>query len=106
VPCFFVKAGRRGQGVASALLAAAEQALARRGAKIAEAYPTRPSAAGAIPGAFAWTGVPALFERAGWACAEARPKGKQRYRKTLKPKVVKLRSGGATPATCPRGPTR
>jgi GNAT superfamily N-acetyltransferase len=82
LPCFFVKAGWRGKGVAAAMLRAAETALARRGAKIAEAYPVKP--AGRIAGAFAYTGVTSMFERAGFAVAVARPKGKQRYRKTLR----------------------
>jgi GNAT superfamily N-acetyltransferase len=84
LPCFFVKAGHRGQGVASALLSSAEKLLRRRGAKLLEAYPLKPSSSGKIPAAFAWTGVPALFEAAGWTLAAARDKGKQRYRKKLR----------------------
>src|SRR5262249_54754824 len=41
LPCFFVKAGFRSQGVAVRMLAAAEEALAARGAEIAEAYPVK-----------------------------------------------------------------
>jgi len=83
LPCFYVKAGWRGKGVASALLAAAEVALQKRGARLAEGYPTKPSGPGKMPGAFAWTGVPAMFEAAGFERADAREKGKQRYRKRL-----------------------
>jgi GNAT superfamily N-acetyltransferase len=82
LPCFFVKAGWRGKGVASALLRAAERALVRRGAKIAEAYPVKP--AGPVPAAYAYTGVTSMFEAAGFAVAEGRPKGKQRCRKPLR----------------------
>jgi GNAT superfamily N-acetyltransferase len=81
LPCFFVKAGWRGQGVAATLLHAAERALARRGAKIAEAYPVKPAAR--LPAAFAYTGVTSMFDAAGFTVAEPRPKGKQRYRKRL-----------------------
>ncbi|MCC6524346.1 MAG: GNAT family N-acetyltransferase [Polyangiaceae bacterium] len=81
LPCFFIKSGWRGKGVASALLAAAERALRARGCEIAEGYPVK--LAGRIPAAFAWTGVASMFEAAGFELAEARPKGKQRYRKTL-----------------------
>jgi GNAT superfamily N-acetyltransferase len=81
LPCFFVKAGWRGKGVAATLLRAAEEALVRRGAEIAEAYPVKPAAR--LPAAFAYTGVTSMFDAAGFAVAEARPKGKQRYRKTL-----------------------
>ena len=81
LPCFFVKAGWRGKGVAQAMLLAAEKALARRGAEIAEGYPVR--AAERMASAFAYTGVTSMFEACGFAVAEARPKGKQRYRKVL-----------------------
>jgi GNAT superfamily N-acetyltransferase len=81
LPCFFVKAGWRNKGVASVLLAAAEKALVARGAEIAEAYPVKLAAR--IPAAFAYTGVPSMFEAVGFEIAEARPKGKQRYRKTF-----------------------
>jgi GNAT superfamily N-acetyltransferase len=82
LPCFFVKAGWRGKGVAAKLLRAAERALARRGAKIAEAYPVRSTSR--LPAAFAYTGVTSMFEAAGFAVAEPRPKGKQRYRKNVR----------------------
>ena len=84
LPCFFIKPGWRGKGVARALLAAAEKMLARRGAEIAEGYPAKPTASGKMPAAFAWTGVPAMFERAGFDRADARERGKIRYRKRLK----------------------
>ncbi len=84
LPCFFIKAGWRGKGVATALLRAAESALVERGAEIAEGYPTKPSSKDRMPAAFAWTGVPAMFEAAGFARADRRPKGKQRYRKSLR----------------------
>jgi GNAT superfamily N-acetyltransferase len=83
LPCFFVKARWRGKGVASALLRAAERALAQHGAEIAEGYPTKPTRSGKMPGAWAWTGVPKMFEAAGFARADARARGKQRYRKRL-----------------------
>ena len=83
LPCFFVKSGWRGQGVAQALLAAAERALRAHGAEIAEAYPSKPSTPDKLPAAWAYTGVPSMFEKAGFTLAAARPKGKQRYRKRL-----------------------
>jgi GNAT superfamily N-acetyltransferase len=81
LPCFFVKAGWRQKGVASVLLAAAERALTKHGAEIAEAYPVK--LAGRIPASSAYTGVPSMFEAAGFSVAETRPKGRQRYRKTI-----------------------
>ncbi|MEW5738506.1 MAG: GNAT family N-acetyltransferase [Myxococcota bacterium] len=84
LPCFFVKSGFRGQGVASALLATAVKALKRDGAKVLEGYPVKPSKPGGpIPAAFAWTGTVPLFEKAGFRVAQAKPTGKQRMRRVL-----------------------
>jgi GNAT superfamily N-acetyltransferase len=83
LPCFFIKAGFRGKGVARALLKAALAAMKKRGAKIAEAYPVKPTSAGKIPAAFAYTGVPALFEPEGFELVQLKPRGKQRMRRTL-----------------------
>jgi GNAT superfamily N-acetyltransferase len=83
LPCFYIKSGWRGRGVATALLAAAVEALRARGAEIAEGSPTKPKGGEPMPGAFAWTGVPKIFEAAGFELAEARPAGKQRYRLAL-----------------------
>jgi GNAT superfamily N-acetyltransferase len=81
LPCFFVKARWRSRGVAAQMLAAAEKALVARGAEIAEGYPVK--AGERLAAAFAYTGVTSMFEACGFAVAEARPKGKQRYRKVL-----------------------
>lgn len=82
LPCFFVKRGYRGKGVARALLARALESLQARGVELAEAYPVRPAGSKVSP-AFAYTGVVSLFEKAGFAVALARPQGKQRVRKVL-----------------------
>lgn len=67
LPCFFVRAGYRDQGVAGVLLAAATRAIKARGGKIAEGYPARPPGDGKkLPAAFAWTGTRPLFEKAGF----------------------------------------
>lgn len=82
LPCFFVKAGFRGQGVASALLAFAVKALEQDGAQVLERYPVKaPRPGAAIPAAFAWTGTVLLFEKAGFAVVQPRPSGKQRMRR-------------------------
>jgi hypothetical protein len=53
-------------GVASRLLdAASAQALAL-GAREIEGYPVVSKSPGAIPAAFAWTGIPTLFRAAGY----------------------------------------
>jgi GNAT superfamily N-acetyltransferase len=68
ITCFYIPARERGRGVASALLAEALRLAESRGARSVEAYPVRPKEGKKIPAAFAWTGVPALFERAGFRC--------------------------------------
>lgn len=84
LPCFFVKSGFRGQGVASALLATAVKALKRGGATLLEGYPVKPPRPGAaIPAAFAYTGTVPLFEKAGFRVVQAKPTGKQRVRRAL-----------------------
>lgn len=81
LPCFFVKSGFRRRGVAVRMLDAAEKALIARGAEIAEAYPVKAVTRQAAT--FVYTGVTSMFDACGFAVAEARPKGKQRYRKVL-----------------------
>jgi GNAT superfamily N-acetyltransferase len=64
VSCFYVPAAWRGKGVASALLAAAVDLASRSGARSIEGYPLIPKKPGELaPAAFAWTGVPTLYER-------------------------------------------
>lgn len=81
LPCFFVRAGHRRQGVASALIAAAVAAVQRRHGAVIEAYPVRPGKFGkSIPAAFAHTGTIAMFEAAGFLPEGQRDRGKQRMR--------------------------
>jgi len=81
LPCFFVRAGHRRQGVASALIAAAVSAVQRRRGAVIEAYPVRPGKFGkSIPAAFAHTGTIAMFEAAGFLPEGQRDRGKQRMR--------------------------
>jgi GNAT superfamily N-acetyltransferase len=79
LPCFFVKAGWRGRGVARALLRAALASLKGKGARIAEAYPVRPpsSNAGAFTGTVPW------LESEGFRVLTERPRGRQRARRAL-----------------------
>ncbi|MGH8284400.1 MAG: GNAT family N-acetyltransferase [Steroidobacteraceae bacterium] len=79
VTCFFVPSAKRGAGVASALLRAAVELARDRGARIVEGYPVVPKRRAAMPAAFAWTGVPALFDAAGFT-AQKHPSGRLIYR--------------------------
>ena len=67
VVCFYIPARWRGQGVATRLLAAATQRAFALGARAVEGYPVMPKQdTQPVPAAFAWTGVPALFDSAGY----------------------------------------
>jgi len=82
IPCFFIRSGHRGRGVATALLEHALRALITRGAHIVEGYPAKPPASGKpIPAAFAWTGTRSLFLKAGFEIVGNKQGGKQRARK-------------------------
>lgn len=65
VVCFFIAKGWRGKGVATKLLQEAVKFARRRGAKIVEGYPVVPRK-GRLPDAFLWTGLPPIFESAGF----------------------------------------
>jgi GNAT superfamily N-acetyltransferase len=82
VNCFYVPAKRRRRGVAGALLAAAVEHARGQGATALEGYPVRPGSA-ATTGVFVWTGVPRLFESAGFRDVSTRDVGKRIYRLDL-----------------------
>jgi len=64
VTCFYIRTGWRHRGVATALLKEAVNVARDHGAKELEAYPVQPKRDGTdMPAAFAWTGVPHLFEK-------------------------------------------
>jgi GNAT superfamily N-acetyltransferase len=65
VVCFYILPRWRGCGVATRLLEAATARAFSLGAREIEGYPVVPKK-GRMPGVFAWTGVPALFERQGY----------------------------------------
>jgi GNAT superfamily N-acetyltransferase len=79
LPCFFIKAGWRGRGVARALLRAAIDSLKRQGARIVEAYPVHSPATNST----AFTGTVPWFESEGFRVLTHRPRGRQRARLEL-----------------------
>ncbi len=84
VTCFFIPAGERGKGIATALLGAAVMLAKKRGAREIEGYPIRVRPDGKkIAAAFAWTGVPSLFEKGGFEPIE-REEERVVYRKGLR----------------------
>lgn len=72
VSCLFVPAKFRHLGVATLLLRAAVEYARDKGAQILEGYPVEPKGDRPIPPAFAWTGVPQAFARAGFVEAARR----------------------------------
>lgn len=83
LPCFFIKAGWRDRGVATALLRHALRSLRRQGAKIAEGYPVNLKPGQRLPNAFAWTGTRSLFAEAGFELAGSATTSKVRMRSSL-----------------------
>jgi GNAT superfamily N-acetyltransferase len=67
IVCFFIPAAQRGKGLATRLLEASTRRAFALGARVIEGYPVVPqSKAERMPAAFAWTGVPAVFEAVGY----------------------------------------
>jgi len=86
VVCFYIPSRWRNRGVAGALLKEAVKVARDNGAQELEAYPVRPyrTESGKIPAAFAYTGLPGLFEKA--AFRNVTPPGNSRpiYKRTFR----------------------
>jgi GNAT superfamily N-acetyltransferase len=82
ISCLFVARAWRRCGVSAQLISAAVEFAESRGARIVEGYPTEPYAEN-VPAAFAWTGIPAAFEKAGFVEAARRSKARPIMRRTL-----------------------
>jgi len=82
VSCFFIKAGQRGKGVATALLAAACGFAAAHDAGIVEGYPIDPLGA-RYANAFAWTGLMRVFGACGFTEVARRSSTRPIMRKDL-----------------------
>jgi len=84
ITCFFIPAAERGKGVATALLAGAVKLARTLGATEIEGYPVSVRPDGEkVAAAFAWTGVPSLFEKGGFTPLE-RAESRVVYRRKLK----------------------
>jgi len=66
IACLFIDKSHRKQGVATELLEAAGRYAKSQGAKLVEGYPVEPKSDKDIPPAFAWTGIPSAFLKAGF----------------------------------------
>ncbi len=65
VTCLFVAKPHRRKGASARLLRAAVRQAKERGARIVEGYPVEPRKR-ALPDAFAWTGLPSAYRKAGF----------------------------------------
>jgi len=66
VACLFIEKTYREKGVSIELLGAASEYAKSQGAELVEGYPVESKSDKDIPPAFAWTGIPAAFTRAGF----------------------------------------
>ena len=66
VACLFIEKSYRKMGVSTELLRAAIEYAKSQGAELVEGYPVEPKSEKDIPPAFAWTGIPSAFIRAGF----------------------------------------
>lgn len=79
ITCFFIAKSFRRKGISSELIKGAINYCKINHIKIIEAYPVVPYS-NKMPDAFAWTGFPAVFEKAGFVVAERRSPSKPMMR--------------------------
>ncbi|HOX26082.1 MAG TPA: GNAT family N-acetyltransferase [Candidatus Krumholzibacteria bacterium] len=92
VSCLFVKKAFRRQGLSVAMLRAAVEFAAARGATIVEGYPVEATME-RTPDPFVWTGLPSAFLAAGFVEAARRSPTRPIMRRTCAP--VRQRSGAS-----------
>jgi len=83
IPCFFIKKEFRRKGLSTEILKAAVEFSKSKGVKIVEGYPAEPYSNN-IPAAFAWTGFPSSFRKAGFKEAIRRSKSRPIMRYYIK----------------------
>jgi len=91
ITCFYIRSGWRSYGVASAMLPEAVRVAKANGAKSVEGYPVKPYSEKPIPAAFAWTGVPVLFEREEFVVISLPGSARNVYRKDFTRRKVSNR---------------
>jgi GNAT superfamily N-acetyltransferase len=92
IVCFYIHRNERGVGVGSALLEAAVDEAAKRGAKIVEAYPVDPRG-GKTSNGSAFTGLESMFRKAGFVEIARRSAGRPIMRRTIRSRA-RTRSRG------------
>ena len=83
IACLFVEKSYRKKGVSTELLRAATEYAESQGANVVEGYPVEPKFEKDIPPAFAWTGIPKAFQRAGFKEVARRSPTRPIMRKAL-----------------------
>jgi GNAT superfamily N-acetyltransferase len=86
VACLFIEKSYRKRGVATELLRAATVYAKSQGADLIEGYPVEPKSDKDIPPAFAWTGIPKSFIRAGFREVARRSPTRPIMRLELRPR--------------------
>ena len=71
ITCFFIDKNFRRRGISTELLRATVKYCKKEKVRILEAYPQEPYAQN-IPAAFAWTGIPSAFKKAGFKVVKRR----------------------------------
>lgn len=75
ITCFFISKSHRRKNLSLELLKGVIRYCVKNQVKIIEGYPVEPYS-DTVPDAFAWTGMPSAFEKAGFVVAERRSKSK------------------------------
>jgi len=75
ITCFFISKSHRRKGISFELIKGAINYCKDNHVKVIEGYPVVPYGDN-IPAAFAWTGIPTVFEKAGFVVAERRSQSK------------------------------
>ena len=83
IPCFFIEKEFRRKRLSTEILKAAISFCRSKGVKIVEGYPAEPYA-NDIPAAFAWTGFPSSFRKAGFKEVIRRSKSRPIMRYNIK----------------------
>ncbi len=83
ISCLFIDKAYRKKGVSTRLLEAAIQYVKSKGGVLLEGYPVEPKSEKDIPPAFAWTGIPKSFLRAGFKEVARRSPTRPIMRKAL-----------------------
>lgn len=79
ITCFFIAKSYRRKGISFELVKGAINYCNANHIKVIEGYPVVPYGDN-IPDAFAWTGIPTVFEKAGFVVAERRSQSKPMMR--------------------------